>query len=156
MQPGNEIYDGNVRRYIGAWKSYWEKFIPQMIATRGVPNGEAWGTYPQLAGEVTSKACETHNVCTCSFIPAAFKGVLFLTGPAMIQTDHGANFGPEMTALANGFIEDFGGKAKFIYTLPDSTLVPKITAPAAIKGENQAIQIKDWNDYNIILNAIAP
>jgi hypothetical protein len=156
IQPGNEIYDANVRRYIGAWKSYWDKIIPQMIATRGVPNGEAWGTYPQLAGEVTSKACETHNVCTCSFIPAAFKGVLFLTGPAMIQTDHGANFGPEMTALANGFIEDFGGKAKFIYTLPDSTLVPKITAPAAIKGENQAIQIKDWNDYNIILNAIAP
>ena len=156
VQPGNESYDGNVRRYIGAWKTYWDKFIPQMIATRGVPNGEKWGTFPQLAGEVTSKACETHNVCTCSFIPAAFKGIIFLTGPEMVKADQGENFGPEMSVLANGFIEDFGGKAKFIHTLPDKSLAPKITAPATIKGENQAIEIKDWNDYTAILNAVAP
>lgn len=40
LQPGNPIYDANVRRYIGAWKSYWSDFIPRMIATRAVPNGD--------------------------------------------------------------------------------------------------------------------
>lgn len=156
IQPGNEVYDENVRRYIGAWKTYWGEFIPQMIATRGVPNGEKWGTYPKLAGEVTTKACETNNVCTYSFVPGAFKGVLFLTGPAMVNKDQGENFGPELSALANGFIEDFGGEAKFIYTVPDKNLAPKITVPKAINGENQSIEIKDWNDYNSVLNAIAP
>ena len=28
IQPGNEIYDANVRRYIGAWKSYWSELHP--------------------------------------------------------------------------------------------------------------------------------
>jgi hypothetical protein len=31
-----------------------------------------------------------------------------------------------------------------------------ITAPTTIKGENQAIGVKDWSDYNTILNAVAP
>jgi hypothetical protein len=146
VQPGNDLYDTNVKRYIDAWKSYWNEFIPQMISTRGVPNGEKWGTFPQLAGEVTSKATQTHNVCAYSFAPASFKGIIFLTGSAMVANDQGENFGPEMTALANGYIQDFGGKAKFIYTLPEKSLAPKITAPSKINGSSVAITISDWQE----------
>ena len=146
VQPGTDLYDNNVKRYINAWKSYWNEFIPQMISTRGVPNGEKWGTFPQLAGEVTSKATQTHNVCAYSFAPASFKGIIFLTGSAMFANDQGENFGPEMTALANGYIQDFGGKAKFIYTLPEKSLAPKITAPSKINGSSVAITISDWQE----------
>jgi len=144
VQPGNPIYDANVRRYISAWKSYWSGFIPQMIATRAVPNGERWGTFPQLAGEVTSKASQTHNVCAYSFIPGSFKGIIFLTGPAMVEADQGASFGPELSALANGWKEDFGGDPIFIHTIPGKTLAPKISKPQSIKGANAAIEIDEW------------
>jgi hypothetical protein len=150
IQPGNDFYDANVRRYIGAWKTYWSTFIPEMIANRAVPNGEPWGTYPQLAGEVTSKASQTHNVCARSFIPGSFKGIIFIAGPATIQADQGSNFGPEMSALANGFITDFGGKAQFIHTIPDKNLAPKITAPASIQGEHQAIEISAWLETGLL------
>ena len=154
LQPGNELYDANVRRYIGAWKTYWGEFIPQMIATRAVPNGEKWGTFPQLAADVTSKASMTHNALTCSFTPGAFKGILFLSGPAMIMDDQGKNFGSELTALANGWISDFGGKARFLYTLPPKELAPAITAPGGISGNGQAIGITGWNDFDSIFKAI--
>ncbi len=157
LQPGNEIYDANVRRYIGAWKSYWKDFIPQMIATRAVPNSEPWGTYPQLAGEVTSKASETHNVCASSFIPGSFKGIIFLPAPASVARDQGVHFGSEMSALANGFIADFGGKATFLHTIPDKQLAPQVTAPADIKGDHRSIEISDWADqHQRILDALYP
>lgn len=155
VQPGNAIYDANVRRYIGAWKSYWSDFIPRLIATRAVPNGEPWGTYPQLAAEVTSKATQTHNVCAASFIPGSFKGIVFLPGPATVKDDQGANFGPEMSALANSFIAGGGGKARFIHGMPDRQLAPKITAPAAIQGEHRSIAITGWADPQVLLDAIA-
>jgi hypothetical protein len=161
IQPGNGFYDANVRRYSSAWKTYWSEFIPQMISTRGVPNGETWGKYPQLDGEVTSKACQSHNVVAYSFIPGSFKGIIFLTSPSMTEADQGENFGPELTALANGYIEDFGGKAKFIYTLPDKTLAPKITAPGKINGTSVAVPLSKWQENGVspelidqIINAI--
>lgn len=144
IEPGNEVYDANVKRYIGAWKTYWSEYVPKMIATRSVPNAEPWGTYPQLAGEVTSLATQTHNVCTYSFVPGAFKGVIFIAGEEMFKADQGENFGSELSALANGWIEDFGGKAKFYYTLPSKELAPKISAPTGIKGESAAIPLSDW------------
>ena len=156
VQPGNDLYDANVRRYIAAWKAYWGTFIPQMIATRGVPNGETWGTFPQLDGEVTSKAGQTHNVCAVSFTPGSFKGILFLAGPGMVQADEGANFGVELAALANGLIQDMGGKAKFLYTIPGKALAPAITAPSDIKGVNAAIPVTDWNIGPELLDRILP
>ncbi|PAW65409.1 MAG: hypothetical protein B9S38_15390, partial [Verrucomicrobiia bacterium Tous-C4TDCM] len=157
LQPGNEIYDSNVRRYIGAWKSYWKDFIPQMIATRAVPNGEPWGTFPQLAGEVTSKASETHNVCASSFIPGSFKGIIFLPAPASVARDQGASFAAEMSALANGFIADFGGKVTFLHTIPGKQLAPQITAPASIKGDHRSIEISNWADqHQRLLDTIGP
>ena len=154
MQPGHKLYDTNVRRYIGEWKKYWGEFIPEMIATRAVPNGESWGAYPNLAANVTSKATQTHNVCVYSFIPNSFKGIIFLSAREMLKDDQGKNFGPELTALANGWIGDFGGKTKFLYTLPNAKLAPAITAPQGIKGESQAIEISDWKDLSPILEAV--
>ena len=49
VRPGNPYYDANVRRYIAAWKKYWGEYIPQMMATKRVPDGVAWGSYPTLA-----------------------------------------------------------------------------------------------------------
>ena len=69
--------------------------------------------------------------------------------------DGGANFGPEMTVLANSFKTRFGLRpgadgswqpgedTPFIYTLPSKALAPKITAPA-IKGKSTAVTIADW------------
>ena len=149
LKPGDPLYDANVRRYIGAWKSYWSEYIPKMIATRSVPNGETWGAYPQLDGEVNSKACQTHNVLAYSFVPASFKGIIFLTGSEMTKADQGENFGPELTALANGYAEDFGGKAKFVYTLPGKDLAPKITAPSKIQGSSTAVPISSWGETGV-------
>lgn len=149
MRPGLVPYDENVRRYIGAWKTYWSDFIPKMISTRAVPNGETWGTYPQIDSEVSSMACQTHNVLAYSFMPGSFKGIVFLTGPEMVKADQGENFASEFAALANGYNEDFGGKAKFIYTLPGKELAPKITAPIAIKGQSTAIPISNWQETGV-------
>lgn len=157
LQPGNAIYDANVRRYIGAWKSYWSDFIPRMIATRAVPNGEPWGTFPQLAGEVTSKASQTHNVCAASFIPGSFKGIIFLPAPASVATDQGLHFGSEMSALANSFITGMGGKATFIHTIPAKQLAPQVTAPSDIKGDHRSIEIPDWaGQHQLVLDALFP
>lgn len=154
IRPGNEIYDANVRRYLGEWVKYWREFIPQMISTRAVPNGEPWGTFPRLDQNVSSQASTTHNALTCSFVPGAFKGVLFVSGPATVNADQGKNFASEMTALANAWIKDLGGKAKFLYTLPDTKLAPAARMPDGIKGESKAITISDWKDFNTLLQAI--
>jgi hypothetical protein len=98
---------------------------------------------------VTSKATQTHNVCAYSFAPGSFKGIVFLTGPEMTKADQGENFGPEMSALANGYIKDFGGKAKFIYTIPDKTLAPKITMPSKITGTSVAVPVSDWQEAGV-------
>ena len=159
IQPGNDIYDANVHRYIGAWKTYWSEFIPRMVATRGVPNGEKWGTYPQLAGDVTSKAGQTYNVCTCSFIPGSLKGILFIAGPAMFSQDQGAHYGEQLAALANGWKKNLGGgDPHFFYTIPGKALAPKITGPQSIQGNSTAIEIGNWNDpdgYQSIIEKIA-
>lgn len=149
VRPGNPVYDANVKRYIGAWKTYWSEFIPQMIATRAVPNGEVWGSYPRIDSTLSSKATMTHNALTNSFTPGSFKGIIFLSGQAMVKDDQGANFSSELSALANGWIEDFGGKAKFVYTIPSPALAPKITEPKSIKGGAKSVVIEDWNKMTV-------
>ena len=154
VQPGHELHAANVRRYIDGWRKYWGEFVPAMIATKAVPNGEAWGSWPQLATGVTSKASMTHHVCTASFVPGSFRGVVFVAGPAMVAADGGKNFGAEMGALARGWIRDFGGKAAFIHTQPARELAPEITAPEGIGGDVRAVPIRDWKDYDSLLKAI--
>jgi hypothetical protein len=72
----------------------------------------------------------------------------------MVGGEQAKNFGPELTALANGWINDLGGKAKFLYTLPDAKLAPGITAPTGIKGDSKAIPVADWKDLSAILKAV--
>jgi hypothetical protein len=80
-----------------------------------------------------------------SFTPASFKGILFLSSEAMFKHDQGANYGSELTALANSWKNKFGGEdTRFCYTIPTKTLAPKITKPAAIKGASTAIEIDRW------------
>ena len=92
--PGNPYYDANVKRYVADWKRYWDEYIPEMMATRKVPDGKAWGTYPSLVNNAThSEASQSYNVMVCSFTPARLKGILFLCSPKMVEADQGANYG---------------------------------------------------------------
>jgi hypothetical protein len=153
VRPGNPYYDANARRYAAAWKTYWGEYIPQMIATRRVPDGAAWGHYPSFSGTVTSTASQAYNVMVHSFGPGRFKGIVFLCSEAMVREDQGARFGPELTALAHGWKEHFAGQSVagpggedplFLYTIPNRTLAPKITRPEGIPGRSAAFEIDRW------------
>ncbi len=161
-RPGTEYYAANARRYIAAWKRYWGGYVPKMIATKAVPDGVAWGSYPNLSSSITSKASETYNVLVCSFTPAAIKGIVFLSSPAMVAEDQGANFGEQVAVLGNSWKERFalrqspgqGDDPQFFYTLPGKALAPKITKPAGIKGKSTAVEIADWSDLGKVIEAV--
>ena len=142
-RPGNAYYDANVRHYMEAWKKYWSDFIPQMIATRKVPDGAAWGHYPVLSSSVTSKASEVYNVMVHSLTPAAIKGIVFIHSPEMVKNDHGANYGEQLSVLASNWKEKFSGKdPHFFYTMPGKETAPKITKPTKIKGRSTGVEVK--------------
>jgi len=144
--PGNPHYNANIRSYIAEWKKYWGEYIPEMMATRRVPDGVAWGSYPSLSGSVSkSEATQTYNVMVHSFTPASFKGIIFLSSRAMFEGDQSANYGPELSVLANCWKQKFGGADPcFFYTIPSKTLAPKITRPKGIKGKSTSYEIGHW------------
>lgn len=145
LRPGTEYYDQNAQRYIEAWKAYWNQYVPEIMETGQVPDKKAWGSYPQLAGEVTTDASHTWNVMVCSFTPLAVKGMIFLTGPGAVEADQGALFGEQMSALANGWKADFDSEnATFFYTIPSKKLAPKITVPMNIEGQAVGVEIEQW------------
>ncbi|BCX46320.1 hypothetical protein HAHE_02280 [Haloferula helveola] len=147
VRPGNEYYDANARRYIDAWKSYWNEYVPEMIATKMVPDGVPWGTYPMLASEVTSEASEAYNALVHSFTPGAFKGIIFLSSEKMVEADEGANYGSELSALGNSFKKRFGGgDPHFFYTIPSAELAAKITGPESIEGMSHGVVVGAWDD----------
>jgi hypothetical protein len=143
----NPHYLENIRRYIADWQKYWGTYIPAMIETKAAPDGAQWGVFPTLAPEIgDSQATMTYNVFVDCFTPAQVSGVVFLCGNAMIADAQAANFGPEMSALANGFKSRFGGDdVPFFYTIPASSLAPKITKPQSIKGAGTAIEVGQWS-----------
>ena len=147
QHPDNPYYLDNVRRYIADWKKYWGEYIPTMIETKAAPDGAQWGVFPTFQPEIgDSQATTTYNVYVDCFSPGQVSGVVFLTGNKMITDEQGANFGPEMSALANCFKAKLGGEdVPFFYTIPTATLAPKITKPQAIKGPSTAIEINDWS-----------
>lgn len=145
LKPGTKYYNENAERYIEAWKTYWNEYVTEMKRTGKVPDGSAWGSFPRLAGEVNTKATHTYNVLVHSFTPVALKGVIFLTGPGAVQDDQGANFGEQMSALANGWQQGFDSEgAMFFYTLPSKKLAPKITRPTEIKGASVGVEVEAW------------
>ena len=145
LQPGNEHYDANARRYIQNWKDYWTNYIPQLMKTGKVPDGVAWGSYPRLAGEVTTKASQTYNVMTYSFTPAAIKGIVFMPSPFMVSKDQGQYFGEQVSALANCLYHEFGSNdAKFFGLMPAKALAPKITGPTELKAPHEFITSDQW------------
>ena len=155
VRPGNPHYAANVRQYLGAWRSYWGDYVPQMVADRAVPDGLVWGNYPTLAAGVTSKASEVYNTMVHSFTPMQLKGIVFLAGPATFAEDGGARYGEQMSTLANSWKERFGGQdPHFLYTVPDKTLAPKFTRPKGIRGRSTAIPTSDWTEVSNLLEAL--
>jgi hypothetical protein len=143
--PGNPYYDANAQRYVMAWKKYWGSYIPQLMATKRVPDAVPWGSYPTLAASVTSNASQVYNVMVHPFSGSSFKGVMFLCSEQMFAKDQGAHFGGEMSALANSWKTRFGGTdPHFFYTVPSKALAPKITAPSDIKGKHAAYEMSQW------------
>ncbi len=157
--PGNPYYLENVRRYISEWKTYWGQYIPEMMETKAVPDGSAWGGYPSPKPEVgDSTATFEYNVYMHSLTPTSMSGILFLTGESMVAEEQGANFGPEMAALAKSFKSRFsiwhkGIDIPFFYTLPAPSLAPAIKQPE-ISGEHTAIKQDQWLQLDGVLDAI--
>ena len=143
----NPYYLENIRRYKADWQKYWGTYIPTMVETKAAPDGAQWGVFPTPAPEIgDSLATATYNVHVDCFSPGQVSGVVFLCGNKMISDADGANFGPEMSALANCFKSRLGGDAvPFFYTLPDKVLSPKITKPQAIKGTSTALEINEYS-----------
>jgi hypothetical protein len=141
----NPHYLENIRRYTADWQKYWTTYIPAMIETKAAPDGAQWGVFPTLAPEIgDSQATATYNVYVDCFSPGQLSGVVFLCGNKMIADAQGANFGPEMSALANCFKAKFGGNdVPFFYTIPTAALAPKITKPQSIKGASTALEINE-------------
>ena len=156
----NPYYLANVRRYIADWKSYWGENIPAMMNTKAVPDGSSWGQLPSPKPEVgDSTATFEYNVYVHCFTPTALSGILFLTGEAMVADDQGANFGPEMSVLANCFKTRFtlwqdDEDIPFIYTVPSKALVPKLTQPEGIKGTNTAVELGEWLEVDGAIEAV--
>jgi len=103
---------------------------------------------------VTSDAAQTYNVLVHSFTPGSVKGIIFLASPEMFTKDQGANYGQQLSALANCWKDRFGGEDPyFIYTIPNKALAPKTTQPKKIKGKSAAIEIGDWSEITKVIEA---
>ena len=146
VKPGNPYYDANVRNYLESWKKYWNDYITQMIATKRVPDGVPWGSYPTLAGSVETDASQSYNIMVYPFTPCSLKGIVFLCGANQFEGGRAANYGPELSALANSWKEGFGDDPRFIYTIPSQSLAPKVTRPENIQGKNTAVEINSFKE----------
>ena len=154
IRPGNPFFDANVRRHIADWKNLWGEYVPEMMATKRVPDGVPWGSYPTMGSSVKTKASQTYNVLTVSFTPAALKGIVFLTGPDMVAEEQGAVYGEQLAALATSWKKRFGGDPAFFHSTPSKELAPKITAPSGISGKHTAIPVNAWDDFESVLQAL--
>ena len=153
--PDTPHYEEMVRDYMASWKAYWEKDIASMIATRAVPEGwGAWGEMPRMGAGGSSTACMSYNIMTHSFLPTSLRGVVFLAGPASAEAAEGANFGAEMSALANswkqGFAVNKGDDVPFFHTMPAGA---KVTKPTKIKGKAVALKGGDWSPIEQLIEA---
>lgn len=108
--PGAPTYHENYRRYISDWKTYWNEYIPEMIATKSVPDGSAWGVIPsKAAGDAKSDATQAYNVMLHSFTPTALKGVLFINGKDTLAGLNDEQIAEQMGVLKQSWSERLGG-----------------------------------------------
>jgi hypothetical protein len=145
--PNNPYYLENVKRYMTDWQKYWGEYIPAMIQTKAALDGAQWGVFPKFEPTIgDSQATMTYNVYVDCFSPGQVSGVVFISGNAAIAEEQGSNFGSEMSALANCFKAKLGGDdVLFFYTLPTSSLAPKIAKPQSIKGVSTAFEVDQWS-----------
>jgi len=155
LRPGNEYYNANVRNYVADWKRYWKDYVSAIITTKKLAMDAEWGdSFPSLKAEITTTASTTFYVSTLCYTPASLKGIIFLGYPELFNEGKGADFGPEMTALANGWKARFGAPdPHFFYTVPSKALVPEYTMPKGINGKNTAIEISRWEDVSTVIEA---
>ncbi|PXA04056.1 hypothetical protein DDZ13_08425 [Coraliomargarita sinensis] len=150
ITPGTPFYKKNAERYINAWKSYWGDYIPEMIATKSVPDGVPWGSFPGFAGKVETDATQYYNCIVASFKHTQLKGIVFTTEASMVAQANGAHFGEQLSALANGWKRHFKveNDTPFIYTIPSKSLAPKITKPSGIRGASAAFEVTAWPEQD--------
>ncbi len=146
VTPGTSFYKKNAEKYVDAWKTYWGEYIPEMIETKSVPDEAAWGSYPQLAGDVTTDATQSYNCLIASFKRTQFKGILFNTEESMMKDNAGKDFGSELSAMANGWKRLFEAEKDphFIYTLPAKDLTKSVSKPKDIEGDSTAHEVTEW------------
>jgi len=145
IDPGSDEYAASAQAYIAAWKKYWGESVPELIATKRTMNGAAWGSYPSFASSITTDASEAFNVMVDCFGPGNFKGIVFLPDAAMCEKDQGANYGEQLSALANCWKGWFAcPDPYFFYAIPGKSLAAKVTSPAGIKGKSTAYEIDQW------------
>lgn len=140
LYPGAPTYNDNIRRYINDWKSYWGSYIPEMIATRSVPDQSPWGVIPSSqAPDSIAEATQAYNVMVHSFTPAALKGVLFISGPSMVWQDEGRDFSEQMSVLGNAWQKRFAGNPVFVFSTPGPEDAPRIQPVTGIDGPHAAV-----------------
>jgi len=145
VAPCSPYYEENVRLHMADWKKYWSEYIPQMMTEKRVPDGRPWGTYPKFSSSITTRAAQAYNVMVHCFWPGSFKGIIFLSNEAMFKKDQGANYGEQLSVLANSWKDKFGcPDPYFFYTIPSKALAPKISKPGQIKGKSAAFEIDHW------------
>ncbi len=147
ITPGTPFYKKNAERYIDAWKTYWGEYIPEMIATKSVPDGAAWGSYPQFSGSVETDATSVYNCLLACFRRTQVKGMIFMTEKSMVMNHDGAHLAGEMSALANGWKRLFKSEQDphFIYTIPSKALAARISKPADIRGYSASYELSAWS-----------
>ena len=143
ITPGTPYYKENAERYVKDWKKYWGDYIPEMIATKAVPDGAAWGSFPRFAGTVETDATYYWNCLLACFKRTQVKGIVFISEASNVAEAEGAHFGEQMSALANGWKRHFKGEKDphFVYTIPSKGLAPKITKASDIKGASSAFEV---------------
>jgi sialate O-acetylesterase len=146
VYPDNPAYFEAVAQYIADWQRFWKMVAPRVRQTKRLPEGQASLALPSLSrGGGDSSAAETFNMLVTAFNPANFKGVILLTPKSFFAHDQGAHFGPQCSALANCWKENFAGPdPHFFYTMPSAKLAPKITRPKQIHGKSTAYEIDHW------------
>lgn len=81
----------------------------------------------------------------CTFSPANFKGIVYLTPRSVFGPEKGP-FAAQLSVLANCWKETFVSVEDpfFFYTMPDGKRAPNITRPDGIKGKSVALSIAVW------------